>query len=219
MPSIEFKGISYDVDDEDFLTDTSQWDAGFAEGMAPKVGITEGLTGAHWEVIRFIREAFTKTGRCPMVFETCKAHQLHSADLQALFPSGYLRGACKLAGLSYRAEDLHPSWLPDERMVPVSTPLYKRVYRVNVRGFLVDPSDWDEDFAVFKGLEMKMSGPLGAKHWRIIRYLRRQFAETGKVPTVFETCSANQMEIEDLERLFPDGYHRGAVKLAGLRVV
>jgi len=219
MPSFEFKGKSYDIDDEDFLKDPGQWDDGFAEGMAARVGITAGLKEAHWNIIRFIRQTFAKTGKCPMVFETCKAHQLHSSDLQALFPSGYLRGACKLSGLSYRAGELHPSWLPDEREAPVSTPLYNRVYRVNVRGFLMDASDWDEDFAVFKGLEMKMPGPLGAKHWRIIRYLRKQFAETGRVPTVFEMCSANGIDMEELEKLFPDGYHRGAVKLAGLRVV
>lgn len=219
MASFEFRGKSYEIDDEDFLTDSTQWDEAFAEGMAPRAGITGELTTTHWQVLRFIRDAFAKTGRCPMVFETCRGLKLRATDLQTLFPAGYLRGACKLAGVSYRAEDLHPSWLPEERTAPVTTPLYKRVYRVNVRGFLLDPSEWDEDFAVFKGLEMKMSGPLGAKHWRIIRYLRRQFAETGKVPTVFETCSANQMEIDELERLFPDGYHRGAVKLAGLRAV
>jgi tRNA 2-thiouridine synthesizing protein E len=64
-----------------------------------------------------------------------------------------------------------------------------------------------------------MPGKLTEKHWQVIRFLRDEFAKTGKVPTVFDTCSRNQIEIDELERLFPDGYHRGAVKLAGLRAV
>ena len=56
------------------------------------------------------------------------------------------------------------------------------------------------------------------KHWGVIRFLRQSYMENGQVPTVFETCERCGLEIEDLERLFPDGYHRGAVKIAGLRV-
>ena len=33
-----------------------------------------------------------------------------------------------------------------------------------------------------------------------------------------ETCEANDIDIDELEQLFPDGYHRGAVKIAGLRL-
>lgn len=62
-----------------------------------------------------------------------------------------------------------------------------------------------------------MPGNLGDKHWGVIRFLRRRHQETGSVPTVYETCEANGLEVEDLERLFVDGYHRGAVKIAGLR--
>ena len=39
------------------------------------------------------------------------------------------------------------------------------------------------------------------------------------VPTVYEACADNGLELEDLEQLFSDGYHRGAVKLAGLRAL
>jgi tRNA 2-thiouridine synthesizing protein E len=94
--------------------------------------------------------------------------------------------------------------------------LAEKVYRVDIRGFLVDPSEWDEGYAALRYLEMKMPGSLTDKHWRVIRFLRKKYQENGTVPTVYETCEANQLEIEDLERLFPDGYHRGAVKIAGL---
>ena len=39
-----------------------------------------------------------------------------------------------------------------------------------------------------------------------------------EVITVYERCEANGMDIEELERLFQDGYHRGATETVGLRV-
>ncbi len=51
----------------------------------------------------------------------------------------------------------------------------------------------------------------------IIRFVREHYQKTGKAATVTETCKANEIEIEEVGELFPDGYHRGAVKLAGLR--
>jgi hypothetical protein len=39
-----------------------------------------------------------------------------------------------------------------------------------------------------------------------------------RVATVYESCEACEMDIRRLETLFPTGYHRGAVKLAGLRM-
>jgi tRNA 2-thiouridine synthesizing protein E len=37
------------------------------------------------------------------------------------------------------------------------------------------------------------------------------------VPTVYETCEDTDVERDLLERLFPDDYHRGLVKIEGLR--
>jgi len=59
---------------------------------------------------------------------------------------------------------------------------------------------------------------LTEKHWQILELLRQRFATNNIVPTMYETCEANHIELEELQRLLPDGYHRGAVKLAGLRV-
>jgi tRNA 2-thiouridine synthesizing protein E len=63
-----------------------------------------------------------------------------------------------------------------------------------------------------------MPGGLSESHWNIIHFLRDRFVKNGTVPTVYETCGDNGIDLEELERLFPDGYHRGAVKIAGLRV-
>jgi tRNA 2-thiouridine synthesizing protein E len=211
LKTLQFKGKGYVVDDDDFLVHPEQWDKDFAEGIAPKAGITGELTQAHWDVLWFIREAFLETGKCPIVHKACKSQNLRLADLQRLFPSGYRRGACKVAGLSYDHEDIDYSTPKSGGAVSPSL-----VYRVNVRGFLVDPTEWNEAFAMLKWEETKMVGPITKKHWQIIYYLRERFAKTGEIPTIYETCGDNDMDIEEFGELFPDGYHRGAVKVSGL---
>jgi hypothetical protein len=47
--------------------------------------------------------------------------------------------------------------------------------------------------------------------------MRGFFEKSGKAPTVYETCESNKIETDELERLIPEGYHRCAVKIAGLR--
>ncbi|MFZ0944201.1 MAG: TusE/DsrC/DsvC family sulfur relay protein [Syntrophobacteraceae bacterium] len=216
MPVVELGGSTYAVDEDGFLADPCLWNKDFASAMAPKLGISEELTDLHWEILAFIRDFYLSTGKCPTVHKTCRIHNLRSADLERLFPCGYRRGACKLAGISFRSTVPRPSCFPEQRPPKASIRVEERVYHVDVRGFLLFSSEWDEDFAVFKSHEMKMPTPLTAKHWNIIRYLRTQFAENGKIPTVCKTCTANRIDITDLGELFPDGYNRGALKIAGL---
>ena len=93
----------------------------------------------------------------------------------------------------------------------------KKVYETDVYGFLVNFEDWDENFAVHKAYELKMPEYLTKKHWDLIYFMRNYYEKNGEIPTVYETCDNNQIELDELEILFPDGYHRGAVKVAGLR--
>lgn len=219
MKTFSFKGGIYDVDSEGFLLGYDEWDETFAEGMASEVGIPEGLTPEHWKIIRFIRERFKQTGECPLVYQTCKENGLHLKDLKRLFPTGYLRGACKLAGITNkeRLVDYYGEKGLEFRVGEASQESEEKVYRINVRGFLIDPEEWDENFAVHKAHELKIKEGLTGKHWKIIHFLRDYFKQNGLVPTVYETCESNQLELDELERLFPDGYHRGAVKIAGLQ--
>jgi len=96
---------------------------------------------------------------------------------------------------------------------------YNKTYEVDVRGFLVNPDQWDEYYALHRAYEMKIGGgELTEDHWKVIKFLRENYKKNKRIPTVYETCKKLHLEIDELERLFPDGYHRGAVKLAGLRV-
>ncbi len=217
MSTITFKNKTYRVDTEEFLSDFTDWDEDFARGMAAKVGIVGGLSDDHWTVIRFIRERVETAGRCPSVYETCRTNRLPLRDLERLFPTGYLRGACKVAGVTYKEGYLDQAVLEDfAERITAGAPEGK-TYRIDVRGFLVDPSEWDQEFAMCKAYEMKVP-KLTEKHWQIIRFLRQGFEKNNMVPTVYQTCVANEVDLEELQSLFPDGYHRCAVKLAGLRV-
>lgn len=142
---------------------------------------------------------------------------LRRKQLKKLFPTGYMRGACKLAGITY--SDSHKQ----QQLLYTADALHavavKKTYTVDVRGFLVDTDTWDEHYAIHRAYEMKIpGGKLTEKHWQVIRFLRESFRQNKEIPTVYDTCEANQLELDDLERLFPDGYHRGAVKIAGLRL-
>ncbi|GAB4346404.1 MAG: hypothetical protein Kow0099_27560 [Candidatus Abyssubacteria bacterium] len=226
MATLTFEQKTYSVDSESFLLDHEQWDEAFAEGLAPGLEIPR-LTSEHWRVLYFIRDSFRCHGKCPLVYETCKANKLRLKELQRLFPTGYLRGACKLAGVTYK-EACHGAVSVPRGAGKSEGPGFSRaagmpeteekVYRVDVRGFLVDPHEWDEPYALFKAYEMGMPEGLGDRHWEIIRFLRASFKENGVVPTVYQACETHKLDIEDLEKLFPHGYHRGAVKIAGLRV-
>jgi TusE/DsrC/DsvC family sulfur relay protein len=208
-------GKTYELDPQGFLIDHEQWDEDFALKMAARAGIEQGLTRNHWEVISFIRDSFKKTGKCPLVYETCRANGLSLWGLKELFPAGYLRGACRLAGLTYREGYIKYSW-PEARFEKKTLTVEGKTYEVDYLGFLVDPSRWDENFALHQAHEMRIQGGLSDEHWRVIRFLREYFDQNGALPTVYGCCEANHLELEDCERLFPDGYHRGAVKMAGL---
>jgi TusE/DsrC/DsvC family sulfur relay protein len=224
VESFKSGGKSQQVDAKGFLVEFGEWDRGFAEGMASQVGIMGGLSERHWKVIDFIRDEYNETGECPLVFTTCRATGLSMRDFKDLFPTGYVRGACRLAGITYRDRFLDffgETDGPKRKRLPqqTHTRLRDKVYRVDALGFLVDPAEWDEEFAINKAREMKIPGGLSAKHYEVIEFLRRGFEKTGTVPTVIECCEIMGLELEDLERLFPDGYDREAVKIAGLCVL
>ena len=217
MGTITIHEIAYEVDSLGFLIDGRQWTEEFAESMSASVGIEGSLNDKHLDVIHFIRNTMMEYGNCPLVYQTCKANNLKYRELKQLFPTGYLRGACLLAGLSH-TQGLKQSYaqLPDVDFEGHKLQLDKS-YSVDVRGYLFDFMQWDTQFAVYKASELKMNTTLTDKHWQIINFLRNYYSKNSTIPTVYETCEANSIEIDELGFLFPDGYHRGAIKIAGLR--
>lgn len=215
---ISFNDKNYEVDDNDYLINPQDWDENFAKGMAKKLDISEELCELHWQIIRYIRDKYTETKSCPNIFTTCRNNNLKLKDLRNLFPSGYHRGACKIAGISYKEGYIkHYYW--DNLEKPQKPKVDEiKLYTVDANGFLVYPEDWDEDFALKKAQELKMSSLLTEKQWDIIKFIRMYFEENGEIPNIYTTCDEFYIDLTDMEELFPDGYHRGAVKLAGLRL-
>ncbi|MBF0100436.1 MAG: TusE/DsrC/DsvC family sulfur relay protein [Desulfobacterales bacterium] len=228
MKSITFGNKTYQVDVQNFLIDAASWDENFAIGMASLLSINNGLTEEHWKIIRYIRNAFEKEGICPLVYETCRDNQLSFLKLKELFPSGYQRGVCLLAGITYKTNIFSsycykdPYASPPPENVKPKIELNSRedkVYQVDVNGFLIDFSQWDETFAIHKAYEMGLARGLSEKHWKIIKYLRSYYEKNKQIPTIYECCGDNQIDLDELERLFPRGYHRCAIKIAGMRLV
>ncbi len=218
MDTFTFNNKTYEVDYNGFLANPDKWDEDFARGMAIGAKILHGLTKEHWDVIYTIRNSYNKTKQCPLFYETCITNGLNFNEMKRLFPSGYLRGACKLAGITYKE-----GFFDENELAPGAIEYNvindRKTFMVDIRGFLIDPHEWNEFYAICRAHEMKIpGGKLTDKHWQIIRYLRESYKKTSEVPTVYETCGANQIDVKELEKLFPDGYHRGAVKIAGLRV-
>jgi tRNA 2-thiouridine synthesizing protein E len=206
---LTFNGKDYVVDEENLLLDPDEWDDGFAVGMAPEAGIVGSFSEKQWEVIRFLRRFWKERRCCPTIYQTCRALGLHVAGLHYLFPAGYQRGACKLAGISYKvsvSKGVNQPANPGEKS-----------YRIDSWGFLLDPDEWDDRFALLKAHEMKVPDGLSFDHWRVLRFLRQEFFRMRKIPTLSEACEVLGIEMDEFERLFPDGFERGAVKLAGLR--
>jgi tRNA 2-thiouridine synthesizing protein E len=219
MPTIATAGRIFEIDETGFLLDSTTWHDSYATAMAASCDIPGELTDDHWKVIHFIRDSFRETGQCPLVYQTCRANKLRLRDLNRLFPSGYLRGACKLAGVTYIEGYIGNPWAwTQERPKPIDRAAIDKVYRVDSRGFLVDPDEWDETFARHRAEDMVLPGGLSETHWLMIRWVRDYHGTHGHVPTVYETCEEFGIGIDQLERRFPRGYHRGLVKLAGLRV-
>lgn len=219
MQHYSYKDTTYEVDDQGCLLNTKSWDTNFAEGTAKECGI-QSLTKEHWEVLRFVRETFETSGICPTIFAVCKAHGLRPREMKMLFPTGYHRGLCRIAGVHYRVHRLPDHAHVKEAMADLKALSGNKHYLVDVRGFLVDPDTWDPNFAMHRALEMKIPrGQLTEQHWQVIEYLRDVFKKEKRIPTIYEACENCDLGFENFESLFPNGYHRGALKIAGLRFV
>lgn len=82
-------------------------------------------------------------------------------------------------------------------------------------GYLKDHRDWNEDFA------KDIAGQEGIDeltdaHWKVINFMRADYAEKGAVPTIRRLKKAGGIPTKDLYALFPDGPAKKAARIAGL---
>ena len=207
-------GKAYTLDRHGFLDPPGQWDEEFAEGIAETLGIYGGLNEDHWKFIAYLRKKLTEEKEVPVVVFACVDNGLRLSKLRSLFPTGYHRGACKIAGINYAFLYDSNIWHTYE-----SYTFAEAEHEVTPLGFLKDFDSWNERFAKAVVKEWDLPAGFVDGHRTVISILRDRFAITEVVPTVYETCKAAGMGLSDLLELFPSGYRRGACRAAGLPFV
>ena len=98
MPTIEYKGNTWNSDDDGFIDDFKSWNKDWAEYAASVEGIKE-LTDDHWKVINYLQDYYKQNGIAPMIRLLTKKTDFKLKYIYELFPSGPAKGACKIAGL------------------------------------------------------------------------------------------------------------------------
>jgi len=86
---------------------------------------------------------------------------------------------------------------------------------LNEEGFLVDPSQWNEDIAVELARREGID-PLTERHWQVIRFMRTEYETKGTGPTVRVLGKTSGVSIKELYQLFPKGPAKLAAKIAGI---
>jgi TusE/DsrC/DsvC family sulfur relay protein len=104
MPTMEFQGKQYEVDEDGYLLNLSDWNKELAEHIAELENVK--MTDAHWEVIDFLRDYYDQYQIAPMIKILTKAigkklgkEKGKTKYLYELFPAGPAKQACKIAGL------------------------------------------------------------------------------------------------------------------------
>jgi len=85
---------------------------------------------------------------------------------------------------------------------------------VDEEGFFTDPGRWTEPMA---GQLARESGieALTDRHWRVIRFVREQYAAKGTGPTVRVLGKTSGVSVKELYQLFPKGPAKTAARIAG----
>lgn len=97
-------GRTVTLDDQGFLVDPADWDEEVAEALASQEGLV--LEADHWAVLRFMRTYYEQHGiavdaRHVIKFLAGLRGEKSGGrnDLFKLFPYGYVKQACKIAGM------------------------------------------------------------------------------------------------------------------------
>jgi len=99
MPVVEYKGKSFEVDEDGFLQSFDMWSPEWVDFVKESEGIAE-LTDDHWKVLNMLQDYYKKNGIAPMVRILSKVTGFKLKQIYELFPSGPGKGACKMAGLA-----------------------------------------------------------------------------------------------------------------------
>lgn len=90
-----------------------------------------------------------------------------------------------------------------------------REVTLNDEGFMTDPAQWNEEIAAFLAGQIGID-PLTDEHWKVIRFLRTDFAEQGETATIRRVSTMAGVDTKALYALFPGKPARKMAYVAGL---
>jgi TusE/DsrC/DsvC family sulfur relay protein len=86
---------------------------------------------------------------------------------------------------------------------------------LNQEGFFIHPEEWSEEMvpalAAREGITQ-----LTARHWQVIRFMRKEYLEKGTGPSVRVLGKISGVPIKELYELFPKGPAKVAARIAGI---
>ena len=97
--------------------------------------------------------------------------------------------------------------------MPVTT-IDGREVHVDAEGFLTDPSEWDEGLA--KALAAAIGVDLTEAHWKVLRFLREDFAMQGETATTRRVQAVGGVPTKEQFALFPKKPAKKMAYIAGL---
>ena len=86
---------------------------------------------------------------------------------------------------------------------------------VDEDGFLLQLKTWTKNVAQTLAQD-EVSGDLTEDHWKIIAFLRQYYLEFDTIPPVRTLVRQTGFSLRRIHELFPDGFYRGACKVAGI---
>ena len=102
--ALDVDGKSVATDDEGYLIDPADWDEAVAEELARRENLL--LSAKHWQVLKFMRDFYEQRqvaadARFVIKYLTDDLGGGAAArnELFELFPYGYVKQACKIAGM------------------------------------------------------------------------------------------------------------------------
>jgi dissimilatory sulfite reductase related protein len=86
---------------------------------------------------------------------------------------------------------------------------------VNEEGFFLTPDEWTPNMAPEIARKAGID-QLTERHWKVITFMREQYAAKGTGPTVRVLGRSSGVGVKELYQLFPKGPAKTAAKIAGI---
>jgi|SRR5450759_4377477 TusE/DsrC/DsvC family sulfur relay protein len=86
---------------------------------------------------------------------------------------------------------------------------------LNQEGFFIHPEEWSEEMVPALAAREGITH-LTARHWQVLRFMRKEYFEKGTGPSVRVLGKTSGVPIKELYELFPKGPAKVAARVAGI---